>query len=636
MQSMWIVAVFGLGLAAPESRPANAQDAYARGVEAWHAGRYGEAHRLLLQAADGPILTREHARLYAGLAALRAGHHRQAARVLRGLRDGPMAARARWSEAEALWELGRKTEAKKLYAQPGRGDTGAALFRSGQLRRLAIEEPDHPLADRARVDLTYDERIRRARNLIERRHWLRAAAEMDALGGAEARYWAGMARYRTRHDYPAAADILLDAHGKLSGNLAADALFHSARALSRADLDDAAVARYREVVRRYPRSPDAAEAAFLIGWLEHNRGKYEAALAPLDEAARSYGDSRHARSARWFSGWSKFLLGRYGEALADFERLVPGADGELDAGKLLYWKGRCLERLGRKAEAEAAWREVQSRFPLSWYALLARRRVAVDIPRASAIAPEIDAAVSQDRLLRRVDELIAVGLTADAATELRDGENTLRERHGGRAIGALLDGYRRAGDWNRVYLLGAAHGIPSASFPRAYQDLIDRYGPSGGNPQHYLLAIMRKESAFNPSDASYADAQGLLQMIPATSRRAAAIVGLTYTDGILYEPEANVRLGAWYIGRLLRKFRGQVPLGAGAYNSGPRPVMRWCDKNGARPLDEFVEMIPYEQTREYIKKVTANYARYLHLYDGAVYLPPEKPDCRYATDDVDY
>jgi peptidoglycan lytic transglycosylase len=634
MQSMMIVAVLGAVLAAaPDEAPVKS---YARAVEAWRAGRYGEARRGFLLAAAGGVQTRDWATLYAGLSALRGGRPGEAARILRGLRDGPRARRARHSEADALWDLGRKREAAALYAQPGDGDAGVALYRSGQLRRLLVEEPDHPLCSKVHLKLGPAERIQRARNLIERRHWQRAAQEMDALPGAEARYWAGMARYRTRHDYAKAADLLLEASRGLSGELAADALFHSARALSRADQDDLAIARYREVVRRFPKAPDAAEAAFLVGWLDYNRGRFQDALAPLGDAERVYRDSKQARPAGWFLGWSRFLLGGFTDALADLDRLSRGADGELDLGKLAYWRGRCLERLGRKADAEAAWRDVQTRFPLSWYALLARRRVAVDVPPADAREPEIDPAVAGDKVVARVDELLEVGLGEDAAAELRDAEAALLKRHGERAIGVLIDRYRRAGDWKRVYLLGAAHGVPSASFPLAYRDLVDRYGPPGGNPEFYLLAIMRKESAFDPRDASYADAQGLLQMIPPTSRRVATRVGMTYKDGILYEPEANVRLGAWYIGRLFKKFGAQVPLGAGAYNAGPGPMMRWCDKNGGRPLDEFVELVPFEQTREYIKKVTANYARYLHIYRQTLAELPEVPDCKYAVDDINY
>ena len=145
MQSMLFVAVVAATLTPPPG-PEQARASYGRGVVAWRAGKDGEARTELLAAAKGPILTREHALLYAGLAAFRAGRPREAARLLHDLREGPLGVRARWHEAEALFALGRKSEAARLYAQPGDGDPGVALYRSGQLRRLAIEQPDHPLA----------------------------------------------------------------------------------------------------------------------------------------------------------------------------------------------------------------------------------------------------------------------------------------------------------------------------------------------------------------------------------------------------------------------------------------------------------------------------------------------------------
>ena len=147
---------------------------------------------------------------------------------------------------------------------------------------------------------------------------------------------------------------------------------------------------------------------------------------------------------------------------------------------------------------------------------------------------------------------------------------------------------------------------------------------------------MRKESGYDPHVRSYADAQGLLQMIPATTTRVAARLGLPYAAGDLYDPELNIRTGAWYIGNLLAKFKGQVPLGAGSFNSGPRPVMRWLDAFGDRPIDELVELVAYEQTREYMKKVTENYARYVYLYTGDVYRQPLTVDRAYLVDDITY
>jgi soluble lytic murein transglycosylase len=147
---------------------------------------------------------------------------------------------------------------------------------------------------------------------------------------------------------------------------------------------------------------------------------------------------------------------------------------------------------------------------------------------------------------------------------------------------------------------------------------------------------MRKESGFDPHVVSYADAIGLLQMIPPTTKRVAKELDLEWGEDLLYDPERNVQVGAWYIGHLLQKFKGQIPLAAGSFNSGPRPVMRWLEQNGERPMDEFVELVSYSQTREYMKKVTDYYAHYLLLYEGQEYRQPLVVDPGYVKNELDY
>jgi soluble lytic murein transglycosylase len=86
----------------------------------------------------------------------------------------------------------------------------------------------------------------------------------------------------------------------------------------------------------------------------------------------------------------------------------------------------------------------------------------------------------------------------------------------------------------------------------------------------------------------------------------------------------NVRLGALHLGELVNMFRGQIFLAAGAYNGGIRGMTRWLDQNGHRPLDEFVELVGFRQSREYIKKAVSIYARYQYLYTGKPYELPLK------------
>lgn len=619
---------------------------------------------------------------------------------------------ARWRQADCLWQMGQNRAARTAYgklvaeaAKQGRpdGDVGVARFRMAEalaregkkraaidgFRAVLLEHPAHPLAARAEqrlvalggaraARLDARDRIARAQELKRARQWHEAIAELAQIGdrelgdskgekAAEVRrerdYWTAMTLFSMRRRYADAGEILLRIYKEM-GSRAAEALFHGARALSRADRDAEAITWYQRVVAEYPRSRWADEAQFLSGWLEFNMGNHAAGIPALETMLARYPGSRWTDAARWTLGFSHFLLGAHEQALPHFEVLARDGD-RLVGGKGQYWHGRALQKLGRADQANRAYRVLVGRFPFSWYAHLARARLAEqgiaiepfgDRPRdpadAAAIAEAVDESLARDALIRTADELLAAGLTVEAGVELRRGERGFLQRHDRpAAMAMLMDRYRRASNFNRPWMLAVVHGSARAldapprgrarvwwehAYPLAYRALVEEWRELGNSPPYYLYAIMRKESGFDPHTVSYADAIGLLQMIPPTTRRVVGALGLTYTADLLYDPELNIKTGSWYIGRLFHKFARQVPLAAGSFNSGPRPVMRWIDAHGHRPIDELVELVPYRQTRGYMKKVTETYSRYLYLYEGIVYEQPLEVDANYVDNELTY
>jgi soluble lytic murein transglycosylase len=606
---------------------------------------------------------------------------------------------AKWRVADCDWEAGDLEAARKGYEAvlPSAASTeavepavarfriGEALAKKGALpaaqqqwRKVYVGEPMHPLAEEALARLTEskappitaEERIARAKILTANRGWPRALEELalvpaDAPQAVrdEADYWIGTTKFHMRRDYDIAAQKLLGVWPRLpTEERKIDALFHGARAWSRADKDDEAQKGYRELLQKYPRSKVAPEASFLIGWLDFNRGKYKEAIPGLEETLKRYGGSQFGDDARWYLGYSRWLLGDYAGALADFEKLAK-MSGALSGGKGAYWRGRALAALKREDEAKSVWSALVTEYPFSYYALQARARLkerGVELgpfgngPKGSAAPFEaIDIKLANDPLIMRVDELLLAGLTVEASVELDRGDGEFVKRYGaGRALPILFDRYFRGENFHRPHQLaesysgGALRLDPNSDanvrkwweivYPRAYREYIEKYSPTGENPPYYLYTIMQKESAYNPHDVSYADAIGLLQMIPPTSRRVALRIDTPYTDDVLYDPEGNIRFGAWYIGHLLQKFKGQIALGAGSYNAGPRAMMKWVRAHGQRPLDEFIELTPYTQTREYMKKVLDIYSRYVWLYEKQDYLPDNKVDNDFIENDIDY
>ena len=608
----------------------------------------------------------------------------------------PFARELPWRLADCAWERGDRAAAaagyqKALAAKDAYevGDAGTAAYRiavaaearglaaaTAAYRQLVIEHPAHPLAERAArrllelgaPALTPADRIERAKHLSAAHLWDEAVAELSLIGppiapaiAPQRDYWLGTTLYQMRRRYADAGPLLLGAFAQL-GSAAAEAMFHGARALSRADRDDDAIRWYRRVVAQFPATAWAQEAQFLTGWLEFNRGHYQAAIAPLEVSLARYPRSKWVDDSLWFLGMAHYFLGQWDAARTQLDQLARRG-GALEAGKGSYWRARIDERGGATPAAIAGYTQTVTRFPFSWYALLARARLdrlgapvppfgaAKPAPRGPKLAATLDERLASDLLIRRADQLIAAGLGSFAGEELARNERAFLQRHDrAAAFAMLLDRYRKAGNFYRPWMLAVSYAGPALdgpaeadarrwwenAYPRAYRELIERYQALGDNPEGYLYAIMRKESGFNPHDLSYADAQGLLQMIPATTLRVAKQLQIPYDPGRLYEPAYNIQTGSWYIGHLLQKFRGQVPIGAGSFNSGPRPVMKWVDQYGDREIDEFVELVPYTQTREYMKKVTENFARYQYLYEAKIYEQPLVVDKRYLDDRLTY
>jgi len=688
-----------LACALGAARPARADPAAELGeaFRAYDAGDLERAGRLSARLPETALVNRDYLLWLRGMVALRTGDPaaaRAAFERLGKLAGSRFAREVPWRLADAAWDAGDRAGAARQYARlvaakdtdAAVADLGTARFRIAETRtgaaaaaayrQLLIANPAHPLAARAErrlaelggAPLTPAERLERAKQLTTAHLWDEAVAELALVGdrpppdlARQRDYWLGITLFKMRRRYADAGKLLLGVYKDL-GASAPEAMFHGARALSRADRDDEAIEWYGRVVDAFPRTTWAEEAQYLRGWLQFNRGRYREALAPLRETIRRYPKSKLAPDAQWFIALSHYLLGEDEPARAQLEALARRG-GALEAGKALYWLARLDEKRQAREAAIAGYTRVVERFPFSWYALLGRARLqALGVaippfgvpdpkPRGARLDERVDEALASDPLIARADELIAAGLSAEAGHELaRDERGFLRRRDRAAAFAMLLDRYRKAGNFNRPWMLavvssgGALDGPPTGdarrwwehAYPRAFRALVEKHQALGANPESYLYSIMRQESGFDPHVLSYADAQGLVQMIPQTTLRVARELGIPYDAGRLYDPEFNIQTGSWYIGHLLSKFKGQVPLGAGSFNSGPRPVMKWVDQYGDRPIDELVELVPFTQTREYMKQVTENLARYRYLYQSEVYEQPLTVDKSYVRDQLTY
>jgi soluble lytic murein transglycosylase len=608
-------------------------------------GRALEAIPLLERAAgEGELAAGRRARFALADALLRAGRTREGAAALeRALAEAPddlAAGRATLALAEA-------------YRLLGEGARGVAA-----LRALWVERPELPEAAEAGALLARwraagvaaavaapsgEDLAARAERLL----WNgRAGEAWDALGAASAAARPAALPERLallraqilfgRGDPAAAAQAVAPLATSTDAGARRGADWILARVAARAGALEDAMARYARVgasdapipgLSEWRQRDVGDEAAFLAAWLPYDAGRLADAVPRLERFARENPRSRRADDARWFAAWSLYRLGRRPEAARAFARI--SGRGELAAAGR-YWRARLAPRAQQRKLYEAAIAASDG----DWYALLARARLsALGVRLPESVAPEarplpeaIDGAAA-----RRLDgavALLGLGLRDAALAEL----DAIARGRGARPVASLVAQLAAFADdpelpfrMARDHLLATRRAL-RWGHPEAFADLVPPRAKAFGVDPALLRAVMRRESSFRREVRSGAGAQGLLQMIQPTAERLSAVLGLS--DGLasrLHEPDANVSLGAHYLGLLLARFRDPA-VAVAAYNAGPGPAAQWAAERAGMPLDAWVESIPYRETRQYVKIVLTSWELYRGLggEPGAAVNPARK------------
>ncbi|WP_373045454.1 transglycosylase SLT domain-containing protein [Vulgatibacter sp.] len=411
-------------------------------------------------------------------------------------------------------------------------------------------------------------------------------------------------------------------------SFADDALLFLAELHERAGNEKAARAALQRLVDGYPQGDYRADALFRLYWMDRKAGAERKAIDSLRILERDYADAADA---------------------------VP-------LERSLYWQGRSLVALERPLEAAATWEKLIRDHPAGYYAMLARGRLArLDPDRAAAAEaalphPEEEnaplvlhtGALEPDLHYQAALELIRLGFPKLAGDELlRIDREAARARAGGSPEPVLLvawlldrvESRRAAHHIARTELRELIRGRPTGesaahfriAYPLAFRDLIERHAGNYGVPADLMQALMREESSLDPQIVSWAGAIGLTQLMPSTARAVARQLKLgTPSNAQLRDPDLNVRIGTAYLGQLLKRWKGNPALATASYNAGPGAVSRWLGERGQLEMDEFVEEIPIEETRNYVKRVLDSFATYRLTYGSGeerfVALVPTRAD----------
>ncbi|HEY5089237.1 MAG TPA: transglycosylase SLT domain-containing protein [Polyangia bacterium] len=481
------------------------------------------------------------------------------------------------------------------------------------------------------------------------------APGLDADLECKARFFRAQSVWKERQR-PRAAPLFDEAEGACAraGNrdLHAKALYQGARAYASMGNREAALARYGRVETEHADHSYADDARVRMAELATDAGDEAGAAKILAEVPARYPTGDLLNEALWRLAFAAWRGGRLDESLKWLDenlRLVPHEEIWYAEGRVQYWKGRVFEKQGHADEARTWYERAVREYPLSVYALLALSRLRTSAPDTekslvAALRKEIHdvpawkfppRALYADPGFLRAVELARMGQGGDARRELAKlGLATSVDKHATSAARAedqdliwitaiLLD---RGGVWSAshslprygvsTYRLEYPKGIGEAkwklAYPRAFPLLVTKNTRANQIPEALELAIMREESAFAPKTESFANAIGLTQMLVKTAKRFSD--GAPVTREVLLDPAKNLELGARFLGFLWKHFDAAAPLAIAGYNAGEAAVDRWLVDRGDLDMDEFMETIPYDETRNYTKRVLASYFTYAWLY----------------------
>jgi len=642
--------------------------ALVRGRALFGLGRLEDAAQALQTARTGKLAG--HAAKLQGEALVLAGRPGDALEPLRAAEQadpgGPTGMRASALLADAL--LGNRDftqaaeqarKAAQLAAQPadvragldliraeafsGRADAGeeeVVRQAAREWREFWLDHPEHPAAQEARKEEARLSELasRRlpeptGRDLLLRAQRLlssgkpgaavaQAEAAVKALRGADAAeaqlvLARALAADGRRSE---AGPALAFAWKEGAPRVAAPAGLLLARDRARRGNDAEAVRILDQLARRYQQSGEAEEAAYVAARLQLDQGHEADARRRLARLARRR-TVAHASDARWTLAWLSYRRG-LPDAAERFAEFTASADSDPQRAQGLYWQSRVAE----PREAGAFLRRVVEIDPLGFYGLLARQRlgqVDAEPPPFPPAAPPPRGEQLPPRLALAAD-LFRLGLLAEAGAEA---DQFVRQSPADAAL--ALPVYERAQRYDRSLalaqsLLGWKTPRPDAdpsllegAYPAAYAPHVSSSAARAGIDPYLLLAIARRESLFKPDTRSAAGAVGLMQLLPATARRAATVLGRpSPSDADMAEPETAIDLGAWYLSELLGRF-GDAAIAAAAYNAGPRVALPWAVRSAGQPLDRWVEEIPYRETRSYVKVVLGAWSAYRILAGGS-------------------
>ncbi|MBU4510608.1 tetratricopeptide repeat protein [bacterium] len=402
-----------------------------------------------------------------------------------------------------------------------------------------------------------------------------------------------------------------------------------------------AIDKYEKIIAQYPESYYARQAYLRLAESYFQLKETEKGISLWRELISKYPNSYESMTSLWD-------LARYysnnnadSEAL-DYYRELSERFSQSNLGDdALYWKGKILESIGSDEEAKTAYEKLIREYPLSYYTeRITEQRSDISFVWPASVSKKEDF-INLEEFLKKYDKIEGKGqlslLKAELFEEISFYKESIVELKGTLnyypgnifLLFKLSDTYKKNKDYydslnyaeiifNYLEDNRQLEELPlelwESLYPLYYQDLIRERALEYEIDPLLALAMIREESRFNVWNESVAGARGLMQIIFSTGEWIAQKLNIEdFNDDMLFVPEINIDLGCWYINYLKERFLNDSILIISGYNAGPGTTSKWLKQYDRSDLDNFVENVPYSETREHIKKVMKSYQMYKRL-----------------------
>ncbi len=535
-------------------------------------------------------------------------------------------------------------------AYQAQGNTGqaAGLYRGIYLKNPLSNEAAGAKTQLAamNVPLTAGERKQHADAMFNAKHYSEAQGEYRALEKDDATLT--QADKDALQIYAAVCDLRLKKLAKgdverlpVTGDDSAALKLYLQSELRRNEKDfDGHDALIAQMLQSYPHSRWLEEALYSGGNMYLVKHDPERAINDYALLVRQFPTSTYAPSAHWHAAWLNYRLRRYPEAARLMDEQVTQYPAGTEVPSALYWRGRLYEDVEHDfGQALNYYSALNASYVNSYYAILARQRTSVLGQRqtpapAPALASVRHVEVPQlsDQLPENEPNLIKARLLANAALNEYIGPeiqaSATASQWGTLAVAEIYQSY---GEYTRAVQAMKRSGLPMNSlpvsavpavywqllFPRPYWDDLVADAQANGLDPYLVAALIRQESEFNPGAVSRANAYGLMQLLPSVGKSLARREGVKkFNVSSLLSPSLNLQLGTRDLRQSLDRYSGQVEYALAAYNAGDTPIHQWIAINDYKDIPEWVESIPYTETREYVQAIMRNRELYKAIYPG--------------------